>query len=393
MKNIIGAGLWVAASLVLVSCRQPAPSDAAAADAVKAQHHVISAGEQYVLALDRDGRVFAWGNAPMRVGTQPLGERPRLLLSGSGYRQVSAGHRAIYALDASGALWRADLDELGSGAPAAPQSVSSDRKWQRAFETWGVGVGIDAHGALWYWQDEDLESDRQSGTAAHLREPRRLMRGVRFVDACVQNARLHAVDDSGRLWRTLDLRGHPGAGPLQGTRSTMQGLSADSELRRVYCRENASQVLALDTSGRLYGYGGNTFGELGIGEPAHYGNAEALQSTRLQPISDQRWGAVAVGPSVSFAIARDGSLWGWGRNLDNELGNGDTQSRHAPALIDDQRRWVAITAAYGTGIGLTEDGELYAWGENSGGVLGDGGVARTRDRPTAVLTEQRFGAH
>lgn len=369
---------------------------------VEAQPDALAAGESYVLALDGRGRVFGWGSARRRGGAvAPLStsKRPRLLLEGEGYRQVSAGSRAIYALHASGTLWRWSIDDVLDGAAAnalpKPMPVAPDLRWKKAFETWGVGAGIRADGSLWYWQDEGLEDQTsQATTALMLRAPHQLMPGTRFVDACLEGSRLHAIDESGQLWRTAHLHGRSGRqGPHQGERSDMQALSAGGRLRQVYCRENASQVFALDEQGRLHGYGFNSFGELGVGEPDYrYRNRDAWKATSLQPIPGGPWATVAVSHSFSLGIQRDGSLWGWGRNLDRELGMGATGAVHHPALIDDSRRWLAVAATYGAGIALTSSGESYAWGSNGSGALGDGGIAKTHDRPTAVLTDERFGA-
>ncbi|TWI12014.1 RCC1 domain-containing protein [Aerolutibacter ruishenii] len=374
-----------------------------AGPSVKPQPQVVAAGDSYFLALDRRGRVFGWGGAARGWSDSQLlsqSRRPRLLLDGEGYTQVSAGSQAIYALHSSGTLWRWGMGDVQDAAAAnalpKPLPVGPDQRWKRLIETWGVGVGIRADGSLWYWQDDDLEEQaRLQPVVLTLRAPRRLMPGTRFVDACLQGPRLHAIDDAGRLWRTLDLHGRAGGkGPFQGERTGMQALSAPARLQHVYCRGNAGQVLALDEDGRLHGYGFSSFGELGVGEPDRAGDPGDLNTGELQPIPGGPWATAAVSHSFSLAIARDGSLWGWGRNMDQELGLGDDtrSSAYEPVLADDSRRWLAVAAMYGTGLALAESGELFAWGGNGNGALGDGGVARTHDRPTAVLTDERFGA-
>jgi alpha-tubulin suppressor-like RCC1 family protein len=299
-------------------------------------------------------------------------------------------------LNGRGQLWRAALADVVASptAPVAPTAVFADRTWSLASETWGTGFGIARNGSLWYWSDQQLEDHLRGASSADatLRTPRQLMLGTRFVDACIQGARLHAVDDRGHLWRSRDLQPHRvGGDPLQGDRTGMEELSLDGNARRVYCRENASHVLVLDDRGRLFGYGLNLFGELGVGEPDLDADRAALFATQLRLVSGRHWIALAIGPQVSMGITSDGALWGWGRNLDHELGLGDSASRHEPALIDQSRPWVAVTATYGTGVAMSADGELHAWGSNGTGALGDGGIAMSHDRPAAVLTSAHFG--
>lgn len=401
MRRVVILLLAAGALLAFLSLRGVPDAPEAELAPVQAQDHALSAGEYYVVALDRQGRIFGWGGLEsLRVspGTRLLSEsrRPRLLVAGAGYRQVAAGHRALYALDAHGGLWRAGLDDVaGAGAVATPLPVSPERTWKRAFERRGVGVGIQADGSLWHWQDETLANQVEQATTLHLREPHRLMHGARFVDACLQGSRLHAVDDAGHLWRSGNLapRGWGDDGrPLQGERPELQRMSADGHLRRVFCRENAGQVFALDDAGHLHGYGRNMFGELGMGEPELRGDPAAMDALVLRQVSGQAWASVAVNPTMTLAIARDGSLWGWGRNSRDELGIGDSEQRPTPALIDSSRRWSAVAATYAGGVAMTTSGELLAWGHNQYGLLGEGGIAASHPRPAPVLTDERFGA-
>lgn len=377
----------------------PAAVPPSAVPAVTPRDHVLAAGAGYFVALDDQGRVFGWGGTPMRNGPSRLStaQRPRVLLQGSWFRRVSAGRRAIYALDARGQLWRAALRDVVDSptSPIAPTAVFVDRTWKLAIETWGMGVGIGRNGKLWYWSDDQLRAhlDGRSAPDATLRTPRQLMMGTRFVDACLQGARLHAVDEHGRLWRSKDLQRMPtGTDPLQGLRTELDPLSADGNLRRVFCRENAGHVLALDDRGRLFGYGLNLFGEMGLGKPDFRADRSARQSTQLLKLSDRTWIALAVGPALTLGITQDGSLWGWGRNLGRGINLGDSHSRDVPTLIDQTRPWVAVAATQATGVALSADGELVAWGSNHHGALGDGGIALSHDRPRPVLTSIRFGS-
>ncbi|WP_149352074.1 RCC1 domain-containing protein [Cognatilysobacter lacus] len=359
---------------------------------------VVSAGAAYVVALDREGRVYGWGDGgdPNVARKLSRSDRPRQLMDGAGYRTVIAGHDSVHALDASGRLWRADLKSIWAspGAPTAPFALFPDRAWRRLGESSGIVAGVARDGSLWYWFDRDVASafERRTGAETIAVQPRPLMRGTRFVDVCLRGVYLHAVDEDGGLWRSdaLSPYGADDGSALQGERSELQHIDASARLEHVYCRENASQVLALDSTGRLHGYGMNTFGELGTGDAEYRRPPGAPQATRLQPLSDKRWAAVAVAPGFSLGIAADGSLWGWGRNNDHELGIRHGEPK-APALIDGAHQWVSVVATYGGGIALTADGKLFGWGANASGELGDGGVASRHEEPAPVLTHTQFG--
>jgi alpha-tubulin suppressor-like RCC1 family protein len=377
--------------------RGSAPRAAAGGAAVATRDGVLDAGVAYFVALDQSGRVFGWGGYETGGGAHSLSraKRPRLLFAGSGYQRVVAGHRAIHVIDAEGVLRRASLDSLRNGAEVVPTAVQAARRFRIVRDSWGVVAAIDRDGALWWWSD-DAVAEALAGRMPDSRhfEPQSLMPGYRFVDVCVQGPRVHAVDDQGRLWRSGDLLRRGGSErPLQSEDGQLVRIAADAELVRVACRENASHVLALARDGAVWGYGPNTFGQLGAGDEEATSNRAALEAAALVRIHDGPFAAVAVAPSVSFAIARDGALWGWGRNLDNELGTGDSDSPDGPAVLDRERARVAVAATYGTGVALDAQGVLQAWGGNALGALGDGGIASAHDRPADVLTDIRFGGN
>jgi alpha-tubulin suppressor-like RCC1 family protein len=317
------------------------------------------------------------------------GGAPALVVEGWGYRFVSAGNRSILLIDAEGGLRRVSLRGLGDGQ-RKPLRIFAPRRFLLAHENWGTGIAVDRDGGLWYWDDEALERSRSGGAEV---EPVQLEVGSRFVDACIQATRLHAVDDAGRLWRSRELRAtsqRQGALP-QGASTRLDPVAADAQLLQVRCRENASQVIALDAQGRLWGYGSGTFGELGLGDDGEGGTP--YDAPALLPIDsgDTRFATIAVSKDITFAIATDGSLWGFGRNLDHELGLREGSSFDRPTPLTPGRSWLAVAGTFGGGVAIAADGSAHAWGGNTYGVLGDGGVARAHEVPLPVLTDVRFG--
>jgi alpha-tubulin suppressor-like RCC1 family protein len=354
---------------------------------------VLSAGQSYAVALDTAGVVHGWGGASAWGNAFSLtpGARPAPVADGSGYRFVSAGNDSILLIDAEGGLRRLGLKDVSEGR-RTPVRLFAPRRFALAHESWYVGIAIDREGGLWSWDDLALSDQLKDGGPAV--EARRFQPGTRFVDACLQATRLHAVDDAGRLWRSQELRrtGYRAGQPLQGARDTLEPVAADARLRHVRCRENAGQVLALDDQGRLWGYGRGIFGEIGFGVDDR-DEGTAYDAPALKPIDSGavRFAELAVTKGASFAIATDGSLWGFGRNMDHELGLREGSAFHRPTPIAAGRAWVAVAGTFGGGIGLAVDGTLHAWGLNAMGVLGDGGVARWQQTPQPVLTDARFG--
>ena len=118
-------------------------------------------------------------------------------------------------------------------------------------------------------------------------------------------------------------------------------------------------VLALDTQGRLFSWGENSKGELGLGDT----------DSRLSPVqvgSDTDWAQVAVGVSHSFALKKDGRLFAFGSNYEGRLGVGDTNDRTVPTQVGTDSDWKSVIPSGFSTLAIKEDGRLYTWGTNAG---------------------------
>jgi alpha-tubulin suppressor-like RCC1 family protein len=77
----------------------------------------------------------------------------------------------------------------------------------------------------------------------------------------------------------------------------------------------------------------------------------------------------------SCAVNRDNELWCWGRNVEGQLGTGDTTLRQVPTRVatdiaDVEVSWFMTCV-------LTRSGHIECTGGNEAGQLGTG----TTDRP------------
>ena len=117
------------------------------------------------------------------------------------------------------------------------------------------------------------------------------------------------------------------------------------------------------TPGKLYGFGWNRYGQLGI-------NSTIDVSVPTQVSTSGSWRTVVV-DQTALAIKTDGTLWGWGRNTYGELGQRDNVDRSTPIQIGSDRDWVDIdTTNLGSCVALKSNGTLWAWGRNTYGQLG-----------------------
>jgi alpha-tubulin suppressor-like RCC1 family protein len=84
------------------------------------------------------------------------------------------------------------------------------------------------------------------------------------------------------------------------------------------------------------------------------------------------WVRVVAGQDHALAIDSEGQLWGWGGNGFGQLGLGDTDERPIPVQITGHNTWTDISAGVRFSVGV-RNGQVYTWGDNSVGQLGRGG--------------------
>jgi alpha-tubulin suppressor-like RCC1 family protein len=142
--------------------------------------------------------------------------------------------------------------------------------------------------------------------------------------------------------------------------------------------------LAVTTSGTLYAWGTNEFGQLGDGT---HKNRHKPVLVKL-PAGVSATG-VTAGCSDSFALTNDG-LFGWGVNAHGQLGTGDMKSHDAPVLIVFLFRGAgpgtitSVFAGCDDTYALFSKGGVLAWGSDDHGQLGDGGNS-TQVKPVGVM--------
>jgi len=133
----------------------------------------------------------------------------------------------------------------------------------------------------------------------------------------------------------------------------------------------ATHALATDINNKLYGWGNNSSGQIGI--------------------KTFSWTQVATGNLFSLAIRSDGMLFAWGLNGEGETGDGSTVSKSSPVQIGASS-WSQIAAGNNHALAIRVDGTLWSWGWNVQGQLGlnDAGAATPRSSPVQIGTSTNW---
>jgi len=122
--------------------------------------------------------------------------------------------------------------------------------------------------------------------------------------------------------------------------------------------------IAISQDGSLWGWGENGNNQLGDGST----------TDRLQPvlISSGSWSSVSAGFTHTMAIKSDGTLWAWGSDSYDKLGNGSSGNAAFPQQIGMASDWKEVIAGERGTLAIKTNGTLWGWGANSNGYLGNG---------------------
>jgi alpha-tubulin suppressor-like RCC1 family protein len=66
-----------------------------------------------------------------------------------------------------------------------------------------------------------------------------------------------------------------------------------------------------------------------------------------------------------MGIQTDGSLWGWGDNSFGQLGDATFASKKVPTLVSKDTRWRNISCGIFYSMGVQTDDSLWGWGINN----------------------------
>ena len=153
-------------------------------------------------------------------------------------------------------------------------------------------------------------------------------------------------------------------------------------IRIVKVSNGSYHSFGLTSDGRIYAWGRNTSGELGIGTTLARSNVPIAVKTTGTPMDGKVVKQVEGGGryegSHSIALASDGTVYTWGLNQYGQLGNNTTTNSRSPIAVQVAgtplagKTIVQIAAGADHSLALDSDGALYAWGSNAYGQLGNG---------------------
>jgi alpha-tubulin suppressor-like RCC1 family protein len=129
-----------------------------------------------------------------------------------------------------------------------------------------------------------------------------------------------------------------------------------------------ADTYALDPNGTVFAWGRNELQELGNG------HADGNLPVPVPVVGLPKITEIAAGSSGGYAVDTAQHAWAWGDNGVGELGNGTANATAVPVQVHLSGPVTTVVSGGSAAYALLADGTVWAWGGNQFGVLGNGTI-------------------
>ncbi|HEX3491883.1 MAG TPA: hypothetical protein VHU92_21230 [Streptosporangiaceae bacterium] len=177
-----------------------------------------------------------------------------------------------------------------------------------------------------------------------------------------------------------DTFGEVGDGGTATARTKPVAVKLPGGTRLTSVRAGCDHDLALTSKGTVLAWGFNGYGQLGDGTTKDRHTPVAVKMPKGTKVT-----AISTGCEDSLAMTSTGKLYAWGFNKYGQLGDGTKKNRHTPVQVKLPAGAKVSTIAGGCDHTLAQTSQgLFGWGQNTFGQLGNGTTTST-DKPVPIV--------
>ena len=362
----------------------------------------IATGGQHTVALKSDGTVWTWGdNTFGQLGDALIIVRtsPGQVVGLVNMIAIATGSLHTIALKYNGTVWvwgRNEFGQLGDGTlinRSAPVQLSGFTEVIAVGGGWAHTVILKSDGSVWAWGINN-SGQLGDGTTTNKTIPVQIT-GLTSVIAIVAGEH-HAMaledDGSGWAWGANDY-GQLGDGttttvPPYGKTTPVQVFGITATPRPKSVAGGGQHSIALKSNGTVWTWGYNMSGQLGDGTA--FDKSTPIQVSGLTDVA-----AIAGGGQHTVVLKSDSSVWGWGNNDNGQLGDRTTTNRFTPVQAGGSTFTGVTAMAAGTHhtIALKSNGTVWGWGVNVDGAWGNSTAPVQVSGLSGVIAVAAEGSH
>jgi alpha-tubulin suppressor-like RCC1 family protein len=324
------------------------------------------------------GAISCWGdnsNGQLGLGDTRVQQRPARVGRDADWRAIVTSDGATFAIKRDGSLWSWGANgsgQLGVGDfadRATPTRVGTRLDWTTIASRFYHACGLTADHLLWCWgrNDEGQLGQNDGNNLSDLPVPTQVT-DRQWIAVGAGDGHSCAIRTEGTLWcwgRNTDGElAQPDGAPIQIRRPVQAGTDTDWEA----ISTGQSSNCGLRAGGQLVCWGSNANNGLPLDDPRDIINVptEVPIATGLTAVAFNTFGGCVLTPR--------GQALCWGRNLEGQLGLGDTLARIDPTPLPGDG-WTDVSPGRFSTCGV-RGGTVLCTGDNRTGQLGDGTTDR-----------------
>ena len=305
------------------------------------------AGGQYTFSgRKNNGTIWSCGWGVSNYGNLGHGNAlnyssPKQIGALTTWASLIVGPNITFGVTTSGALWawgRGTLGGLGLGnvtSYSSPKQVGALTNWSIGSGGQSMAAFIKTDGTLWTWGG-NFYGGLGLSNITNYSSPKQVGSGTYWTQISINDEySMVALRTGGTLWSWgLNSSGELGLGNITNYSSPKQ---VGALTTWVSISAGRDSVLAVKTDGTLWSWGSNTYGRLGLGNTTNYSSPKQVGALTT-------WLTIAAGEYGRGMVAKktDGTLWTWGGNDFGQLGLGDITNRSSPTQVGALTTWSLI---------------------------------------------------
>ncbi|XP_041363097.1 probable E3 ubiquitin-protein ligase HERC4 [Gigantopelta aegis] len=343
--------------------------------------------------------IFCWGNGQdgqlgIRVQDDKVVSQPSQLTIGDGKEvvDVACGGKHTLITTEGGMLYTCgnnDQGQLGHDKPSRRLEVLDGLKAQHVKKTRAGdshSLALTAAHEVFSWGDN---SSGQLGRGQPDDETRRIPKLVKqlavhsVLQVCCGSNHCVVLTCEGLVatWGANNF-GQLGLGTKQGLKDTPEFINCLKGIPIAQIDVGGNHSIVLSKSGAVYGWGRNSFGQLGVNDEKDKPFPTLCRSLRHQRIKH-----IACGEDHSTALTQDGGVFTFGAGSYGQLGHTTNNNEILPKQVMELMGSEVTQTACGrrhTLAYVPSSGQLYAFGLGGSGQLGTGST-ESKSTPCLVI--------
>jgi len=270
-------------------------------------------GAYSVVAIKTDGSLWTWGNGAQGqngLGNTTSYSSPKQVGSLTTWRQASSSgdstsNSHVLAVKTDNTLWAwggnnsGQLGTNNSTNYSSPKQIGSLTIWLAVAAGYRFSLAVDVNGKIWSWGNNASYGMLGLNNTTSYSSPKQVGALTNWSTQIVVGNQYSAgaIKTDGTLW----MWGYNGYGEL-GTNNTTsysspKQIGALTTWRQLAHGQYSSlqHTLGLTSDGKLYAWGNNQYGQLGVGNTTNYSSPKQVGTTSA-------WHSIGVTGGSSYAV-------------------------------------------------------------------------------------------